>query len=82
MVANALLAPGLQRFLIEIEPGRCDLSQIFFDDILILRGWWNEGSLEDRALGIEPIAVIENAAGSFGAGVADSGARLGWNEGP
>jgi hypothetical protein len=64
MVANALLAPGLQHLLVEIEPGRCDLSQILFDDTLVLCGWRDERSLEDRALAIETVAVIENAPGA------------------
>ena len=80
MVANALLAPSLQRLLVEIKPGCCDLSQILFDDILILRGRWNEGGIEDRPVGIETIAVIKNSARRLGAGVANASTRLGWDE--
>ena len=81
MVANALLAPGLQRLLVEIEPDRCDLSQILFDDILVLCGRRDEGGCEDGALAIETVAVIEDPPGSFSAGITDGGTRLGRDEG-
>src|SRR6516225_626205 len=82
MVANTLLAPGLQRLLIETQPGRCDLPQIFFDDILVLRGRRNERGIENRPVGIETIAVIKNPARRLGTGVSDTGTWLGQDERP
>ena len=82
MVADALLAAGLQCVVVEIEPGRCDLSQILFDDTLVLGGRRNDAGLEDRAVGSETIVVIKDAAGRLGAGVANSSTRLHWDEGP
>jgi len=38
VVADALFATGLQRVFLEIEAGCRDLSQVFFDDTLVLRG--------------------------------------------
>jgi len=82
MVANALLAAGLQCVVVEIEAGSRDVSQIPFDDTLVLRGWRNDACLKDRALSIETVAVIKDAAGRLGARVADGGTRLGWHKRP
>jgi hypothetical protein len=76
MVADALLAAGPQRLLIEIKAGARDLSQILFDDALILRGRRDEPGLDDRAFGVETVAVIEDAARRFGAGMANASPRL------
>src|SRR5208283_6232192 len=82
VVADALLAPGLQRIVVEIERDGCDFSQIVFDDTLVLGGRRDKRSLKDRAFAIETVAVIEDAAGRLGAGVARGGTRLGRVEGP
>src|SRR5690242_1621520 len=82
VVADALLATGLQRILFEIEGGICDLSQIIFDDALVLRSWRDKVGFEDRAIGIETIAVIKDAARRLGAGVSHGGPRLGGQKRP
>src|SRR5215467_9030937 len=81
MVAYALLATGLQRIVCEIQRGIRDLSHVLFDDILILRGRRNEARVEDRALRIQAISVIKDAARRLGAGVAYRSAWLGQNKG-
>ena len=82
MVANALLAPCLQRLLIEGKPGRCNLAQIFFDNILVLRGRRNEGSIENRPIGVYSVAMIKDATRRLGASIANSSTRLVWDKGP
>ena len=75
MVADALLAIGFQRVLVEIETRRCDPPQVLFDYALVLRGRRNEAGVYDGALGIEPVAMIEDAARRLGARIADRVAR-------
>ena len=82
MVAYALLATSLQRIVCEIESGIRDFSHIFLDDALVLRGRRNETGVEDRAVAIEIVTVVEYAARRFTAGVAHSGMRLGRDKGP
>src|SRR5215470_530098 len=81
MVAYALLATSLQRIVCEIESGIRDFSHIFLDDALVLRGRRNETGVEDRAVAIEIVTVVEYAARRFTAGVAHSGIRLGRDKG-
>ena len=62
MVADALLAPGLQCIVFEIEGGIRNLPQIFFNDALVLCRRRHEAGVKDRALRIKAIAVIEDPA--------------------
>src|SRR6516165_11095572 len=82
VVADALFATGLQRVFLEIEAGCRDLSQVFFDDTLVLRGRRNDAGLEDCAVATETIAVIEDTAGRLSAGMAHGGLRYRQDKGP
>ena len=70
VVADTLLATSLQRIVVQIEGGVRDFSHVFFDDPLVLRGGRNEAGFEKRAVVIEAIALIKDAARCLGAGVA------------
>jgi hypothetical protein len=82
VVTDALLATGLQEVLVKVETTGCDLPQILLDHVLVLRSRRHQAGVEDRALGVEPVAVIEDAARRLGAAVADGFARFRRDEGP
>ncbi len=75
MIADAVFASGFQLIFFEIEAHGCHLSQILFDHALVLRRGRNEAGIENRAVRVELVAMIENAAGRLGAGAADAGPR-------
>ena len=53
-----------------------DLAQVLLDRELVLRGRRDDLRVEDRAVGVELVAVVEEATRRLGRAVADPGARL------
>ena len=76
VVADRLLAAVAQRVVGQVEPAVDEARQVVLDARLVLRGRRHDLGVGDRAVGVEPVAVIEQAARRLGRAVAGAGARL------
>ena len=66
MVANRLLADVAQLEVGQVAVARDDSSQVLLDRQLVLRRRRDDLRVEDRAVGVEAVAVIEEAARDAG----------------
>src|SRR6266568_6396079 len=76
IVSNRLLALPRQFFRWQVKMLGDEFPQILFDGLLILRRGRDDLGVEDGALFVEPVAMIENPSRSFRTAEAGGGARL------
>ena len=53
-----------------------DGAEVLLDRALVLRGGWDDAGVEDRALVVDLVAVVEQSARRLGSSVADPGVQL------
>ena len=75
VVAHRLLAAMAQFVVGQVEEVADEIREILLDARLVLRGRRHDARLGDRAVGVEPIAVIKQAARRLGAPQAGAGPR-------
>ena len=80
VVPDRLLAAMAQLVVGQVEPAVDQNLQVVLDARLVLRGRRDDDRILDRAVGGEPVAMLEHAARRLGGGVADAGARLDRND--
>src|SRR5262249_31595781 len=76
VVADRLLAPEAELVVGEGPRASDDASEVVLDRLLVLRGRGNDLRVEDRAVGVELVTVVEEPAGSLGHAVPHPRARL------
>ena len=72
VVADRLLAAQRQRLVGQVDPVAHDRAQILLDRELVLRGWRDYLGIEDRALIVDLVTVVAEAARRLAGAVADA----------
>ncbi len=75
VVADRLLAAQRQLLVGQVEAVFDDRPQILLDGELVLGGGWHDRGVEDRAVVVDLIAVVQQATGRLGGAVPDRASR-------
>src|ERR1017187_9356433 len=81
VVSHRLLALRTEFGFREVQELGHKVRQILLDGLLVLRGRRNDLCLEDGALLVKAVAMIQNASGRLGTAITRGGARMnldGW----